>query len=323
MPDSKQQQIIEQAVSDLIVGHTSELAAFCDYVRERGKELYRDLPWRNTHDPYHIWLSEVMLQQTQVSRVREKWLAWIEQFPTIDALSAASQADVLQAWQGLGYNRRALALKRAATTVSVRYQGELPADYEVLLTLDGIGPATAAGICAFAFEQPSIYIETNVRTVFIGAFRDHFAEELEAKGKISDRSLVPFVQVTCPGLAPDEINSIATISPRAWYYALLDLGAEIKASSTNDPARLSAQYAKQSTFEGSHRQKRAFLLRHVLGLQSTTLEQACAALNEHEDKAGREHVDATYVKAILDQLAGEGFLATDPQDVNRWMCPST
>ena len=90
------------------------LAGFRRTVLERGSELYRDLPWRRSRDPYEVWVSEVMLQQTQVARVDGRWQHWLGRFPTVDALAAASTADVLDEWQGLGYNRRAVALLRAA-----------------------------------------------------------------------------------------------------------------------------------------------------------------------------------------------------------------
>lgn len=143
-----------------------ELLAFRVTVRERGRELYRDLPWRRTRDPYAIWISEVMLQQTQVSRVDGRWQRWLERFPTPAALAAAEPADVLDEWQGLGYNRRALAVHRAAQAVC-EAGGQMPVPERDLVALPGIGPATAAGIRAFAFNLHGVYLETNVRTVLL------------------------------------------------------------------------------------------------------------------------------------------------------------
>lgn len=136
-------------------------------VRAEGARLYRDLPWRNTRDPYAIWISEVMLQQTQVPRVLTRWDAWLERFPSVFSLAEASAHDVLSAWQGMGYNRRALALKAAAETVASAYDGVFPQDTRELCALPGIGPATAQGIRSFAFNLPGVYLETNVRTVFL------------------------------------------------------------------------------------------------------------------------------------------------------------
>ena len=144
--------------------HTSEdLDAFRARVYLRGRELYRDLPWRRTRDAYAIWVSEAMLQQTQVSRVDGRWQRWLERFPSVAALAAASSADVLDEWQGLGYNRRALALWRAAGQIVSEHGGRMPIEERDLRALPGIGPATAAGVRAFAYDLPGVYLETRLR----------------------------------------------------------------------------------------------------------------------------------------------------------------
>src|SRR4051794_12423755 len=132
----------------------------------------RELPWRRTHDPYAILVSEVMLQQTQVARVLERWPAWLERWPTVDALAAASTADVLRAWSGLGYNRRALNLQRAARAVVER--GGFPRDVAGLRELPGVGPYTASAVACFAFGAQLTTVDTNARRVFRRAFgSDH------------------------------------------------------------------------------------------------------------------------------------------------------
>ena len=136
-------------------------------VWSEGARLYRDLPWRNVEDPYAVMVSEIMLQQTQVARVEKYWKRFMALFPTLDALASAETSLVLEMWQGLGYNRRALALKRTAEICSREFNGTLPESQEELLSLPGIGKATAGGIMAFAYQKPSMYLETNVRTVFI------------------------------------------------------------------------------------------------------------------------------------------------------------
>ena len=262
--------------------------AFVELVRAEGAELYRDLPWRNVDDPYAVLVSEVMLQQTQVKRVLKHWERFMALFPTVDALAAAGTADVLAQWQGLGYNRRALALKRAAEACSAERAGKLPCTAEELEELPGIGPATAAGVMAFAYNRPSVYIETNVRTVFLH-------ELFPDRDKVPDREIAPLVADTCP-----------EVDPRGWYYALLDYGAHLKTQVAN-PSRRSAQYARQSSFEGSRRQKRAELVRVVLAQPGIGADELAARLDDFERAAGREGVDAATFDSIVSDLVAEGF----------------
>ena len=272
------------------------LASLHSTVLARGAELYRDLPWRRTRDPYAIWISEVMLQQTQVSRVDGRWQRWINRFPTPDALAAASSADVLEEWQGMGYNRRALSLLKAATMVS-EAGGEMPTEFEDLLALPGIGPATAAGIRAFAYNQPGVYLETNVRSVFIH-------ELFPGEDSVSDKVLTPLVEACCP---PDDSNPAD--DPRSWYYALLDYGNYLKRTMPN-PSRRSAAHTRQSRFEGSHRQKRAALVRILLDHRidgGVSFDTAAEELSELERKAGRNALSPDYVRELLGELEGEGF----------------
>ena len=296
---------------------TPELRAFVEFVAKKGCELYRDLPWRRTYDPYAIWISEVMLQQTQVSRVDGRWQRWLERFPTVDALAAAAPSDVLEEWQGLGYNRRALSVHRAAQAIS-EAGGVFPQDSKELVKLPGIGPATAAGIRAFAFNLHGVYLETNVRTVFLHELYP------QAEG-VPDSELVPLVELTCPASVEDAVDAVAAgtdaaagavaetveteLTPRSWYYALLDYGAYLKKTIPN-PSRRSKSHAKQSRFEGSHRQKRAELLRVLLahkdegGAEFETLHQELCQI---EVNAGRETLDEQVTLGLLEELAKEGF----------------
>ena len=262
---------------------------FIGLVRRQGAECYRQLPWRNIDDPYGVLVSEVMLQQTQVARVIRYWERWMARFPTLDALAAADTATVLEAWQGLGYNRRALALKRACEQCSAQLAGKLPETAEELVRLPGIGPATAAGIIAFAHDRFAVYLETNVRSVFL--------HELfpESEG-VPDKRLLPYVADTCPAKGA-----------RSWYYALLDYGAHLKTQVAN-PSRRSSHYARQSAFEGSRREKRSFILKCVLAAPDGI---ACAEvrrlLDAHEHQAGRDLVSAAMFESILTDLQTEGF----------------
>ena len=271
-----------------------DITHFVTRVAEQGSALYRDLPWRDTRDPYGVLVSEVMLQQTQVARVVGRWEAWLEEFPTPDALAAAPLEPVLRAWQGLGYNRRAVALKRAAEEVSSRLGGVLPDDEAGLRSLPGIGPATAAGVLAFAFDRPVVYLETNVRAV---ALYELFAD----RDGVADREIVPLLAT-----AVDEAMRQG-IGPRAWYYALLDYGADLKRTLPN-PSRRSAHHAPQSPFDGSRRQKRAWLLRAVMAEPGLGAHEYADALASVEAAAGRPAPSVPDVAGILADLAQDGFL---------------
>lgn len=266
----------------------SDLAAFESRVWEEGRLHYRSLPWRHIDDAYGVLVSEVMLQQTQVARVLSRWEAWMRLFPTVDALAAADTATVLEQWQGLGYNRRALSLKRACEACSRDFGGALPREEADLLALPGVGPATCAGVRAFAYGLPAVYIETNVRAVFIH-------ELFPGCDAVSDKELRPLVEATCP-----------RENVRDWYYALLDWGAHLKQTTVN-PSRRSAHYAKQSAFEGSHRQKRAEVLRFVLAHPGVRLVDVAEHLDAVERKAGRDGVDDELAARILAELSAEGF----------------
>ena len=200
------------------------------------------MPWRLTSDPYSILVSEVMLQQTQVDRVSGKYEPFLERFPDFQALAAAPLDLVLAAWQGLGYNRRALFLREAALRVVTDFLGVLPASVEALATLPGIGRATASAIAAFAFNAPVAFIETNVRTVFIHFF-------FRGRERVSDRELMPLVEAA---LDRDD--------PRSWYYALMDYGTMLKKRGEKGHRR-SSTYRRQSPFRGSDRQVRGKILR--------------------------------------------------------------
>jgi A/G-specific adenine glycosylase len=227
------------------------------WFRENG----RDLPWRRTRDPYAILVSEVMLQQTQVSRVVPRYLAWLERWPTVDALAAASPADVIRAWQGLGYNRRAINLHQAACVVAQR---GWPDD---LTELQGVGRYTAAAIANFAFGRPVLPVDVNVGRVLArtGAeFGPAAAQALFDLGATVCLARVPRCPV-CP---------LALVCPSR--------------GETYEPAR------KQGTFEGSFRQRRARTLRAVSDrpLPLATLDaEAVAAL--HRD--GLVHVESGVV----------------------------
>ncbi len=223
----------------------ADIAGFRAAVYGAARANPRTLPWRESVDPYRVLVSEIMLQQTQADRVTGKFVAFVGRFPDVAALASAGLDEVLTAWQGLGYNRRALALKRASEAIVERFNGTVPTERKALESLPGIGPYTAGAIMAFAFDLPEIFIETNIRSVFI----HHFFQDRTA---IHDRELLPLVEAT-----------LDRSRPREWYNALMDYGVVLKRDHPN-PSRKSVHHLRQSPFEGSNRQLRSALLRAIL-----------------------------------------------------------
>jgi A/G-specific adenine glycosylase len=239
----------------------------------------RKFPWRETTNPYHIVISELMLQQTQTDRVMPKYQSFLKRFPTIKHLARAATQDVLSEWQGLGYNRRALFAKHMAEKIVSSYQGKFPDEQLLLEDLPGIGPYTAAAVCAFAFNQPTVFIETNIRTVYI----HHFSKNKE---KISDKELFPIIKQT-----------VDNKNPRRWYWALMDYGAYLKKAIGNINSK-SKHYTKQSKFEGSNRQIRGEILKCLLQEPNQTAEQLTKRLQKDREK----------IIKILRDLVEEGFI---------------
>ncbi len=246
-----------------------------DYYRKHA----RSFPWRTTRNPYHILISEIMLQQTQTERVLQKYERFIDTFPDFPSLAEAPLRKILKMWQGLGYNRRAIALKGIARLTVREFGGELPPSVEVLTTFPGIGPATASAICAFAFNQPAVLIETNIRRVFIHFF---FQDERNVK----DARIRPLVEQT-----------VDSSNPREWYYALMDYGAMLGRERPNSNRR-SAHYKRQSPFEGSDRQIRGMILRALIAKPNVSEREVIRRLD----------VTAERAKNILTQLQKEGFI---------------
>jgi A/G-specific adenine glycosylase len=233
---------------------SSQIKKFQKLIYTYYKNNRRDFAWRNTTNPYHIVVSEIMLQQTQTKRVEQKYPEFIKKFPTWKALATAPQSEVLRVWQGMGYNRRALALHQIAKEITTKHQTKLPSDQTTLQAFKGIGPNTAGSIGAFAFNLPTLFIETNIRSVYIHQF-------FPKKKTIHDKELVPLLEQTL-----DKKN------PREWYYALMDYGIHLKKLYPN-PSRRSQHHTKQSKFEGSDRQIRGAILRYLLKTPSCTEEK--------------------------------------------------
>jgi A/G-specific adenine glycosylase len=226
-----------------------------------------------------VLVSEFMLQQTGVERVREKYRQFLCVFPCIRALAGAEPRDVLAVWKGLGYNRRALALKRAAEIIVAEHRGRVPRDIDTLTALPGVGRATACAVLAYAFNEPVAFVETNIRRVYIDSF-------FPGTRTVSDAEILPLVEKT-----------IDRANPREWYDALMDYGTALRRAG-NDPNRRGAGYRRQPPFEGSVRQVRGL----VLGALLRAPRLSKLRLAEVTGAKG-----ALLAKA-LSQLVSEGFL---------------
>jgi A/G-specific adenine glycosylase len=237
------------------------------------------LPWRKTKDPYKVLVSEIMLQQTQVSRVLPQYTEFLKVFPNVRSLATAPLAEVLKAWQGLGYNRRAKFLHELAKEVISKYQGKLPRTEVELTKLPGIGKATASAIMAFAYNARTTYLETNVRSAFLYYF-------FKGKDDVTDSELLPLIKRASEGQ-----------DPRTWNWALLDFGAYIKQKFGNPNVR-SKHYVRQSKFIGSNRQIRGQMLR--------ALTVGTCARAELFSLVGSSQARA---EQILAQLLAEGLVS--------------
>lgn len=255
---------------------STSISAFQDKIWNFYKENKRDFEWRKTRDPYLILISEFMLQQTQTVRVIPKYKAFVKSFPSVSHLAKASLEDVLREWQGLGYNRRALYLKNAAEILQIQHNSLIPRDVKTLSSLKGIGVNTAGAVIAFAYNLPVVFIETNIRRVFIHEF-------FKNSNNISDKQILTLIQ-----------KSLPKKDVRNWYYALMDYGAYL-AKNTVNPNRKSQHYSVQSKFKGSTRQLRGNILRELLDgtTTGTKLEQIMK-----DDRT----------QSVIDGLLKEGFI---------------
>lgn len=252
-----------------------------DWFREHG----RDLPWRHTRDPYRILVSEIMLQQTQVERVIPKYAAFLREFDSVSDLARATTAQVLRAWRGLGYNRRALYLHRAAQEVHTRYAGTFPCDLEALEALPGVGRYTARAVACFAFGAQVAVVDTNVRRVLTeladpNREREFSPREVEA---LAD-SVLP------PGRAWE------------WNQALMDYGAMVV---PRRPALPSTHSSRGPRFEHTNRFWRG---RIVDVLRDTEGDVAIPELFYALPNDGR---DEQRVRSLVRALHEEGMIQYD------------
>jgi A/G-specific adenine glycosylase len=257
----------------------SAIVIFRRIISNHYEQHRRSLPWRRTRNPYRILVSEIMLQQTQVERVLEKYTLFVKTFPDFSSLAQAPLPDILKVWQGLGYNRRAIALRRIALMIVADFHGRLPSSKAELMKFPGIGDYTASAILAFAFDQPSVFIETNIRRVLIHFF-------FNDRDSINDSDIIPILART-----------LQRNDPREWYYALMDYGAMLGKKVPN-PNRRSTHHKRHRPFQGSDRQARGMVLRALLRGRALSKREITAELG----------LDTHRVEENLVRLIREGFL---------------
>lgn len=260
---------------------SSQVRSFQKKILDHYARHGRDLPWRKRVTPYRVLVSEIMLQQTQADRVITKYGEFLCAFPGFASLAKAPNAKLLRLWSGMGYNRRALSLKNLARIIVAGHKGRLPSDPALLVKLPGVGPYTAGAVAAFAFNKPVVFLDTNIRRVFIHEFfKDRYG--------VRDEEIVPLLERTLP-----------RGDARTWYNALMDFGSMLKREAGNANLR-SAHYTRQSPFENSNRQVRGAILKllvKVTGLSSVQI-------------AKRTGMDAARIRNNLVQLEAEGFIVS-------------
>jgi A/G-specific adenine glycosylase len=239
----------------------------------------RRFPWRKKIDPWGVMVSEFMLQQTQTDRVIVYWTRFMKKWPDPPSLAKASLEEALREWNGLGYNRRCCYLKDCARRITKEWDGEVPDNPKYLIALPGIGSYTAGAIPCFAYNHPSVFIETNIRAVFL-----HFY--FKDRTGVKDREILP--------LLADHMDKR---NPRKWYWALMDYGAALK-QVTENPNRRSAHYARQSPFEGSFRQRRGTVIRVLV-------TRGPADMRQLRERSGLEEKD---LYAVLEVLGKESMV---------------
>lgn len=259
---------------------TKQITAFQKTVWNFYNKNHRSFPWRKTKNPYKILVSEIMLQQTQADRVIPHYNRFIKKFPDTKVLAKANFKDIYPLWQGLGYNRRALALQKLAKEVTVKYKGKLPKSIIELEALPGIGPYTARAVSIFAYNRPLTCIETNIRRVFI----HHFFQGADV---VTDEEISPLLEQALP-----------IKKSREWHWALMDYGSYLKGKVEN-PNRKHKQYSIQSKFEGSLRQIRGAILKQLAKKKSNL-----AQLNKISEEKNK-------VKKVITALLTEGFISYD------------
>jgi A/G-specific adenine glycosylase len=252
-----------------------------NYYKRNGRNT---LPWRKTTDPYKILVSEVMLQQTQVPRVIEKYKSFIKKFPTVRKLADARLSKVLKEWSGLGYNRRGKYLHDAAMIVTKEFGGDMKKALKH--PLPGVGAYTRAAVGTFAFNEPNQMIETNIRTVYIQHFFPPSGKMKRGGPLLHDAAILQIAAQAAKGQ-----------DPRTWHWALMDYGSYLKRTGVRNNIR-SKHYTKQSKFEGSLRQIRGEILRQL-----------------HKGPASRSVIHRNLARTLLGSHEARGALAVQEKNL--------
>ncbi|MDR2717102.1 MAG: A/G-specific adenine glycosylase [Treponema sp.] len=258
-----------------------KITEFRKMILSNYRQAGRKFPWRGA-DPWGVMVSEFMLQQTQTERVMRYWEEWMRRWPQPQDLADASMEEALRLWSGLGYNRRCYNLKNSAAMITAEYDGKVPETPPELRLLPGIGPYIAGAIACFAYNYPSVFIETNIRSTVIHCF-------FPGRDDVKDSEIFPILE-----------SALYKKDPRTWYYALMDYGVSLK-KLTENPGRRSAHYARQSSFIGSFRQARGKVIKALASIGSSNTEELRMACGLEEEKLYR----------VLDRLEEESLVAEE------------
>jgi A/G-specific adenine glycosylase len=295
----------------------------------------RDLPWRQTRDPYRIMVSEIMLQQTQVDRVMPKYQAFLELFPSLEALAAAPTAEVIRAWTGLGYNRRAVNLQRAAQAVLDEHAGQFPRDLAALLKLPGIGPYTAGAIACFAFEQDVAFMDTNIRRVvqrlFVGPEESLPADAMRllalaqaalppGQGWAWNQAIMELGALVCTAAAPTclrcpvRVDCFAYAGRRAADEQLFSSATSAPVGIPPEPQRLHrVAERREAPYAGSNRFYRGRAIEALRQLAPGEWLPLPALGRRIRDGFGDD--DMPWLRGLVEGLARDGLLALRDEQV--------
>ena len=276
-----------------------EITTFQKKILDWYAKNQRDLPWRRTRDPYRILISEVMSQQTQLSRVVPKYEAWIEKFPTVQSLGAAKVSEVLQYWSGLGYNRRALNVKKTAEIITKKYGGKFPQDEKELQSLPGIGQYTARAVLCFAFDQQIAVIDTNVRKVILTQFVNSKISENSGNQRVrlSDRQSLEDKKIGDTAFLEIATQLLPDGRAYEWNQALMDYAAAVL-------KKEKISITKQSKFYGSRRYYRGQILKQLLQMKQIEIDQIGPLIKKDYNESEKE-----WLQKLLEELINEGFIS--------------